>query len=176
MRIKTMIASALVALAISVSANAEFEKSIDFSGQQYSLAFEQNDPKTQQIVVEYLPQGETLEKFNEMLSYYEYLNVEAKNIESLVSFLAKDTEQPITSRTLLVNKDEADGNYYLIKIARSGNTFEYVVYRFMPKDDHVVSYFYSKRAYTEDEKWFEEVSDENLANTLLQNLANLKPM
>ena len=158
--IKTLVVGCLFLFAI-VQAETQYPKTITFAEQTYFHAFEGENSSKNVFVVEYLPQGEALETFNQMVTYSELKMVKAKDIEAYFSTMAKDTTQPFFSKTYYSGKDASRGEYYLIKMGISGDMTEYMIFRFMVKDDHVAYYLYSDRSYHGlTDEWMDKVTRE----------------
>lgn len=148
------------------------DEGFEFAGQCFFEAYSTENPETKQLMIEYLPKGESLDSFTHMFSYYELPHVEAEHLENMVISLTQDTESPIYSKCLAAFKDEELNEYVITKVASQNQVTEYVVYRFMVKNGYIVYYFYSYRTYEEDvEAWLNGALDQQ--DSLITEIAAL---
>lgn len=152
----------LLLIAVFSHAEIQYPQKITFDRLEYFHAYEGTNASGDVFVVEYLPQGETLEKFNQMITYSELRNVKAKDLKQYVETMSKDTIAPIFSKTYYRSQDSSKNEYYLMKMGVQGNIAEYMVFRFMVKDDHVAYYLYSDRSYEGlNDHWMAIIKDRN---------------
>lgn len=152
----------LLFIAVSSHAETQYPKKITFDKLEYFHTYEDTNASGDVFVVEYLPQGETLEKFNQMITYSELRNVKAKDLKQYVETISQDTTAPIFSKTYYRSQDSSKNEYYLMKMGVQGSLAEYMVFRFMVKDDHVAYYLYSDRSYEGlNDHWMSIIKDRN---------------
>ena len=154
-RLSCIIAIALVILSSSAfainAANhtpATLPKSVEFNGIKLSHAFEQ--AQEEQFIVEYIPAGETLEKWSTMFA------VRKQNIPSTPLDHAIRLAQSITQRNpklganVIFHEDNPE-KAMVTFIAVGGGVIEYNVWKFMKTDgfNGLVSYQFAVRNYGE---------------------------
>ena len=163
----------LLFIAVSSHAETQYPQKITFDKLEYFHAYEGTNDSGDVFVVEYLPQGETLERFYQMFTYSELKMVKAQDIEAYVNTMSKDTKSPFFSKTYYSGKDASRNEYYLIKMGVQGSIAEYMVFRFMVKDDHVAYYLYSDRSYDGlNDDWMERVKSQG--NSWLAKIRELE--
>lgn len=169
--IKAVLAFLVFCTASSYAEN-QYPQKITFDKLEYAHAYEGTNASSDVFVVEYLPQGETLEGFNQMVTYSELKMVQAKDLEAYFKTMSKDTKAPFFSKTYYSGKDASRNEYYLIKMGVQGNIAEYMVFRFMVKDDHIAYYLYSDRSYNGlNDDWMGRVKSQG--NHWLNNIRDL---
>lgn len=173
MRIIKVVLAFLLFIVVSSHAETQYPQKITFDKLEYFHAHEDTNASGDVFVVEYLPQGETLEKFYQMVTYSELKMVKAQDIEAYFNTMSKDTKSPFFSKTYYSGKDASRNEYYLIKMGVQGSIAEYMVFRFMVKDDHVAYYLYSDRSYDGlNDDWMERVKSQG--NSWLTKIRELK--
>lgn len=172
MKIIKVVLAFLLFTAVSSHAETQYPKKITFDKLEYFHTYEDTNASGDVFVVEYLPQGETLEKFNQMITYSELRNVKAKDLKQYAETMSQDTTAPIFSKTYYRSQDSSKNEYYLMKIGVQGSLAEYMVFRFMVKDDHIAYYLYSDRSYNGlNDDWMERVKSQG--NHWLANIREL---
>jgi len=173
MKIIKVVLAFLLFIAVSSHAETQYPQKITFDKLEYFRAYEDTNASGDVFVVEYLPQGETLERFYQMVTYSELKMVKAQDIEAYFNTMSKDTKSPFFSKTYYSGKDASRNEYYLIKMGVQGSIAEYMVFRFMVKDDHVAYYLYSDRSYDGlNDDWMERVKSQG--NSWLTKIRELK--
>lgn len=162
MKIIKVFLAFIVFIAVSSYAETQYPQKITFDKLEYFHTYEGTNASGDVFVVEYLPQGEILEKFNQMVTYSELRNVKAKDLKKYVETMSQDTTAPIFSKTYYSSQDSSKNEYYLMKMGVQGSLAEYMVFRFMVKDDYVAYYLYSDRSYEGlNDHWISTVKDRN---------------
>lgn len=162
MRIIKAALAFLLFIAVSSHAETQYSKRITFDKLEYFYAYEGVNDSDDVFVVEYLPQGETLERFNQMITYSELRSVKAEDLKKYVETMSQDTTAPIFSKTYYRSQDSSKNEYYLVRMGVQGSLAEYMVFRFMVKDDHIAYYLYSDRSYEGlNDHWMSIIKDRN---------------
>lgn len=173
MKIIKVVLAFLLLIAVSSHAETQYPQKITFDKLEYFHAYEGTNASGDVFVVEYLPQGETLDKFYQMVTYSELKMVKAQDIEAYFNTMSKDTKSPFFSKTYYSGKDASRNEYYLIKMGVQGSIAEYMVFRFMVKDDYVAYYLYSDRSYDGlNDDWMERVKSQG--NSWLTKIRELE--
>lgn len=150
----------LLFLYTTIYAEVKVPKEIKFSGETYKQAYQAGNGATSDKVTEYLRSGETLERFEKMLSIWEYPNARDKDI--FAGNLIKNPYSPykIIPGRILENDESTETMMSLIITAESAS--EYNIYRILMRDGHVVTYQFSYRTYEKQgtaayNKWIESI-------------------
>ncbi len=125
--------------AAKVEANAETPvnllnapTSFTFEEREYPLAWSSH-PSAEDYLMEYVPAGENLDRFDHMIMLEAQLNSvdPAKAVESLVTMLEERRgTDPVVNYALIQN--EATGEYVIDFVMSDGDTVEWSAYRYAP--------------------------------------------